>query len=494
MTEVVAGDEENKSSFSSNKLVSSFRDPAGSLVSIDGRLLRILTEAGEKDATSFLACPKAQLWMQQRKLVSSSVLSASQKAEALTESRLNSLYQRSNGKVIIEHEKLWFPSFPYEWPAEMLHAAGALTLELAEGLVDEGLGLKDGTPYNVLFRGPEPMFIDLLSFEQRNPGDATWLAYAQFVRAFLLPLLAYKYFHLPLDVTLTTRRDGLDPDEVYGWLGPLQKIVPPFISLVSFPHWLGAKHNPDETKLYQKRVLGNPEKARFVLLSLFRRLRRSLNALAPDSSRQSGWSSYMASTNNYESEQFAAKESFVKQALAEASAKQVLDVGCNTGHFTAMAARAGAEVVAIDSDPVVAGNVWRNAKADQLRILPLVVDLARPTAALGWRNQECASFLDRARGSFDAVLMLAVIHHMLVTERIPLDEIVDLAADLTKDSLIIEFVGPADSMFRRLTRGREELHKALTAEVFESRIRRRFRIVRHQHLPGSHRHLYWLRK
>ena len=79
---------------------------------------------------------------------------------------------------------------------------------------DDGIGLKDATPYNILFRGPDPVFIDVLSFERRNPGDPTWLPYAQFVRTFLLPLLANKYFGLGLDQILTTRRDGLEPEEV----------------------------------------------------------------------------------------------------------------------------------------------------------------------------------------------------------------------------------------------------------------------------------------
>ena len=103
--------------------------------------------------------------------------------------------------------------------------------------------------------------------------------------------------------------------------------------------------------------------------------------------------------------------------------------------------------------------MWRQARAEKLDILPLAVNLTRPSPGTGWRNQECSSFLDRARGKFDAVLMLAVIHHMLVTERVPLAEIIDLAAELTTNLLIIEYVAPDDSMFRRLTRGREELHR-----------------------------------
>src|SRR5205085_9707023 len=137
-------------------------------------------------------------------------------------------------------------------------------------------------------------------------------------------------------------------------------------------------------------------------------------------------------------------EQFVADALAELKPRRVLDVGCNTGHFSALAARARARVVAVDYDPCVVGQAWRRAQSEGLDILPLVCNLARPTPATGWRNHECPSFLDRARGSFDAVLTLAVLHHMLVTERIPRTEIVSLAAEMTTDALVIELVAPAD--------------------------------------------------
>jgi SAM-dependent methyltransferase len=172
----------------------------------------------------------------------------------------------------------------------------------------------------------------------------------------------------------------------------------------------------------------------------------------------------------------------------------VLDVGCNTGEFSRIAAKRGARVVAIDSDAVVVGETWRRACAEGFDILPMVIDLTRPSPAIGWRNSECSSFLDRARGAFDAVLMLAVVHHMLVGERIPLDEIIDLADEMTTDILVIEFIAPDDSMFRRLARGRDHLFTDLTTELFENSCSRRFEIIRSEHLEGASRWLYLLRK
>jgi len=475
-------------------ITASFRDPAGSLFRHQGRVLRVVNALGAADLEAFLASQSGRKLMAEGAVVPTRALDAAECRELLADPSVRELYDARGGQTILEHERVDFPSFPYEWTAGMLHAAGVLTLDLAQTLLADGLGLKDGTPYNILFRGPEPVFIDVLSFERRQPGDATWLPYAQFVRTFLLPLLANQAYGLGLDQILTTRRDGLEPEEVYRWSKPSERLRPPFFSLVSMPTWLGAKHKQDDTSIYRKKLLSDSEKARFILDHLLNGLRRTLRRLKPVEGQSSVWSDYMTTNNNYTADHFQAKQRFVGEALAEFRSRSVLDVGSNTGHFSAIAARGGAKVVALDYDPVVLGAVWRQARAEKLQILPLAVNLTRPSPGTGWRNQECASFLDRARGKFDAVLMLAVIHHMLVTERVPLADILDLAAELTTNLLVIEFIAPGDSMFQRLTRGREELHQDLTPELFETLCARHFETVRMQHVEGTSRRLYLLRK
>lgn len=476
-------------------LGSSFRDPGGVVFRWDARVFRVVNALGEDDLAAFLGTPSCNQAVERGQIVGTRLLSDEETRSLLSNLEIRSVFDSISGRILLEHQRIEFPSFPYEWVPEMLHAAGELTLDLAQSMLSGGIGLKDGTPYNVLFRGPEPVFIDVLSFERRRPGDPTWLPYAQFVRTFLLPLLVQKYFGLGLDQVLTTRRDGIEPEEVYRFAGPVQRLKPPFLSLVSIPTWLAGsrKLDPDDP-IYRKKTLDDPAKAEYILQTLLRGLRRSLAKVAPRTGRTSTWSDYMVSNLNYSADHFAAKQSFVSEVLAEFAPKRVLDVGCNTGHFSAIAARAGASVVSIDYDPVVLGDVWRRARAEKLDILPLVVNLARPTASTGWRNRECPSFLERARGNFDVVFMLAVIHHMLVTERVPLDDILKLAAELTNDLLVVEFVTPEDAMFKRLVRGREGLHQGLTHEVFEAACRRHFDIVRSQHLEGATRWLYALRK
>jgi 2-polyprenyl-3-methyl-5-hydroxy-6-metoxy-1,4-benzoquinol methylase len=448
-------------------------------------VLRVITDPSAAAALpSLLQLPAVGQATAAGQLVSSRIVPQDEWADLLAAE------ERAGAQLILEHERVPFPSFPYEWPAEMLHAAGRLTLDLALALLEAGHGLKDATPYNVLFRGPRPVFVDLCSIEARDPDDYTWLAHAQFARTFLLPLLAHRDLGLSLSSLFLAARDGLEPEALYRMVGRLRRLTPPYLGLVALPTWLARSAQKREATLYQQKRGGNPERSRFILAATLKRQRRTLDRLAPTGMRASAWSGYMQGALSYSDSAFKQKEAFVEQALRERRAARVLDVGCNTGHFSRLAALSGAGVVAIDSDPAVVGEVWRRAAAEGLDILPLVIDLARPSAGIGWRNAECAPFLERGGSHFDLVLMLAVVHHLVVTDRIPLAEIVDLVAELTSDRALIEYVGPGDPCFRRIARGRDSLHAALSAETFETAFRRRFRIERSEPVQGSDRRLY----
>jgi SAM-dependent methyltransferase len=457
----------------------SFRDPAGKVLRGGGRVLRAVRPASAVELEEFLATGTAREAMQTGKLVRSMRVKLDPADGLLVSS-----------EAIYEHERILFPSYPHEWPAEMLAAAGALTLELFRSALREGFGLKDATPYNILFSGPRPVFVDVLSFERRQPLDATWMAYAQFVRTFLLPLAAYRHFGLAPAHNFTGKRDGLEPDALYRWAGLRKRLTPPLLNLVTLPKWLGGKTTAES---YHPKPAASAEEAQFILDHLLRNCERQLKKLAPRGDPQSVWSGYLQNKSLYSAAQLAAKEQFVRQALDLAGPRTVLDIGANEGRFSLLAARQGASVVAIDSDPAVVGALWREAQRQDLDVLPLVVDLTRPTPAIGWRNQECDSFLDRSHRSFDLVMMLAVLHHLLVTERVPLEEILSLAAELTRDYLLIEFVTPEDPMFQHIVRGREALYGDLTFERFEGVAASHFELVKSFKIEGLHRCLYLYR-
>lgn len=469
----------------------SFRDPAGRLTQIDGRVLRVVTEAGASDLIGFLSTRTAREFQEKALLVKSTLLDPQQ-----GEQLIGSIWHHDGNPsvgALVEHERIPFPTFPYEWSPRMLAEAGRLTLNIADSLLDEGFGLKDASPYNILFRGPQPVFVDVLSAERRDPLDPTWLPYAQFVRCFVLPLLVNAWKGVSISSSLLERRDGIEPEDVDRLLSPRQKLLRPALTLVTIPRWLSRRQNSGSpARSYEIKKAWSADQSKYTLRRLVKSLRRNLDQLANSLRQDSNWADYMRK-HTYSSTDFDRKSDFVRDAITEFHPEWTLDVGCNTGFFSSLAAGISGNVVAIDGDPTVIDHVWEDARSKGLNILPAVVNFARPTPSTGWRNEECPSFLKRARDRFDVVLMLAVVHHLMANEGVPLAEIFRLAAELTRDVLIVEYVAPDDSMFRTLIRGRDALYAEITRESFEAAGRQCFECVRTQEL-GSTRSVYVFRK
>jgi SAM-dependent methyltransferase len=453
--------------------------------------LRLVRPSHAADLREFLASPTATAWEAAGKLVQSTEIQSPELDTYRADEELDGRLTAEEWDGVWRHDRVFFPSTAEEWCPGMLQRAGELTLDLALELLEQGRGLKDATPANVLFRGSQPVFIDVLSIERRDPRDPLWLPYAQFIRTFILPLLVTRTTRLPLRAIFNVGREGVEPETARALIPLSRRLSGPGLWQVTVATMLSGSAKTRTDGIVPKKSV-DPEQARYVLRRLFKSLRRMLDSVGTSAESSSSWTGYVE--DHHSRKYFDAKREFVASAAEEMRPRTVLDIGCNTGELSVMAAERGADVVAIDNDPHVVERVFRNASRDGHSILPLVVDMASPTPARGWMNRELPSFLDRATNAFDQVLAMAVIHHLLATNGIPLAEIVGLFARLTRDSVVLEFVPPSDPLFRRLARGRDHLYEGITRESFEAALRRCFRIVRTQPLPSGDRIGYVLRK
>ena len=112
---------------------------------------------------------------------------------------------------VLEHEKLPFVSYPYEWSFEMLRDAALLQLDLVLAGLDEGIGLKDASAYNLQWKGASPVFVDVASFYKRAEGEP-WVGYRQFCQMFLYPLLVQAYRDVPFQPWMRGNIDGMDAE------------------------------------------------------------------------------------------------------------------------------------------------------------------------------------------------------------------------------------------------------------------------------------------
>jgi SAM-dependent methyltransferase len=463
-----------------------FRDPAGSIEIRPDGAFRHVNPAYASEILAFLSLPIATRLVASGQLIST---------EVLTPFAAEATKQKDSQTLLLQHPRVSFVSYPWEWAPALWLSAAELTLNLCSDLLKDGWILKDATPLNVLFQGVQPVFVDVLSIERADLKQPIWLAYGQFIRTFLLPMLAHARLGWPLQVALT-RRDGFEPEEIYAALSWTQRLRQPALSSVTLPMLLSrrtteaAAAEPGTAPV--SRTMSDPEIARQVLLRTLSGLRSGMRRVTP-SHRDSTWSNYVNTAKHYTSEDHAEKRAFVSAALATAQPSRVLDVGCNTGVYSLLAADAGAEVVSIDTDLQAVDRLSTTLKGSGKNILPLCVDLARPTPSAGWENRENASFLSRATGHFDTVMMLAVLHHLLLQSQIPLAHIAELCNKLTTRNLILEWVPPQDSKFKQLLRGRGDLYTHLTETAFRQAFATHFTILREVTL-SNHRILFHFTK
>jgi SAM-dependent methyltransferase len=395
----------------------------------------------------------------------------------------------------LEHERIEFPVYPHEITALQLYDAAKLTLSLAVDALEHGWCLKDGSAWNVLFTSHGPLFCDLLSWEPLT-ATGTWAGYAQFQRCFTIPLLLSKHRGIAPRIWFLAEREGVTPEAARRLLSGLTAWTQPALEAVTLPTMLGRRGRRTRMASAGAEVtVGRSEFQHHVLRTTLTRLMRHVDALKPDS-RTSKWSQYRTTRDHYSDVDLRLKEDHVRTALSDPTIGTVLDVGCNTGEYSELAASLGKSVVAIDTDDESVQRLYAASRRSQAAITALVINIARPSPALGWMNSEVPSFLERATGLFEGVLALGLVHHLLVTERTPLPQIADLFGRLAACTLVVEWVDPNDPRFLELGGGNMPLYRDLTRDAFEAAFAPYFALKTRLQLPERRtRTLYtWTRR
>jgi SAM-dependent methyltransferase len=456
-----------------------FRDPAGSLVLSGDHAVRTIHPCARRATLQFVASHFYQRMAERGDIV-------------------GTLVDDSPDGLRLLHPRVPIPSYPWEWTPSQWLAAAQLTLDLCEEGLSEGWILKDATPLNILFIDSRPVLVDVLSFEQRDPTSTIWLAYAQYVRTFLLPLVMHRLLGWPLQLSLF-KRDGYVPQDIYCNLSWRQRLSRGAFWNVTLPVWLDSRRSSKSANRPESQAASHDADPELVISVLRRRLhalrRHTLRAVAngPAAATVSSWSDYPDARAHYSQAQAVQKRDWVRDVLQDTVPDRVLDVGANTGEFSALAAELGAHVVAVERDAVCAEQIYRMSRDLQLPILTLHADLARPTPASGWEHAETGRLLPRLEGRFDMVMLLAVIHHLLLLEQIPPPRIIALCHRLTLRHLVIEWVPAGDPMFQEMMRGRDHLYGHLTEQSLLKACAGQFRLLRQDSLQNG-RILYLFEK
>jgi len=209
------------------------------------------------------------------------------------------------------------------------------------------------------------------------------------------------------------------------------------------------------------------------------------------SPRATEWADYYEDTN-YSQGSLEHKKHLVAEFLDQISPKTVWDMGANIGLFSRIAADKGIPTISFDIDPAAVERNYREcvAKGDA-NILPLLLDLTNPSPAIGWENSERMSILER--GPADLVLALALVHHLAISNNVPLARIAEFFAKICK-SLVVEFVPKNDSQVQRLLTTRQDIFIDYTQQAFEKEFGGYFKTRSSERIRESERTLYLMQR
>jgi hypothetical protein len=448
----------------------SFRDWDSRIFYDGGRVLRALSEEGLADWVALSESKLFEEAVAEGKLVATSRVDGASIAVAA---------------AVLEHERIPFVSYPYEWTFAMLRDAALLQLELLRRALAEDLTLKDASSYNVQWRGARPVFIDVGSFERLRPGEP-WAGYRQFCMLYVNPLVLQAHKGVDFRPWLRGSLAGITPVEARRLLSLRDLFRRGVLTNVALHARLERKHQ-DSGRDVKDELRGAGFRKELILANV-RRLEKLVRGLEwqPGSS---AWSGYRATTS-YDEADAARKEAFVREVVHARDWNLVWDIGCNEGRYSRIAAENARYVVALDGDGAVVDRLYRALAAEgESTILPLVADVTDPSPALGWHGLERHTLEARVRP--ELTLCLAVLHHVAIGGNVPVPEFLAWLAELGT-AVVIEFPTRDDPRVASLLqRKKAGAHPDYDREPFERALAERFDVERAEQLSSGTRLLYY---
>lgn len=411
----------------------SWGDPNGRLFHWDGNLYRAISH----EMTPFYRKILQDRWMSRLFEM------------GLIETEIAPLSLEGYG-LILKHRKIPFVSYGFEWCGAMLKDAALFTINFSLELAKMGLELQDANPWNILFEGSLPRFVDFCSIIPASDSQK-WRPAAEFIKCFLNPLqlIAWGFEDRARTLMSDHTRWGVRTDEMLQIVDSpqnpklqahniIKKLLRPRTRTAAL-HYLRQRVEQVRLKLQAHNIIKKllrPRARTAVLYDLRRRVERVKIPI-----HKTAWSGYYNGFAELKPEQWTPKQNNVFELLSTLRPRSVLDIGSNKGWYSQLAARQGSQVIAFDTDETCITNLYRQTLNDGLPILPLAMNFCHPSPPYG-PNREYPAATTRLR--CEMVLALALVHHLVFKQALKFDEIVTSLGEFSEKWLLVEFVPRED--------------------------------------------------
>lgn len=345
--------------------------------------------------------------------------------------------------LVIEHKRIPFVTLRGEWSAEGLRAAALCILNLSATLWRADLCLQDAHPWNILFDGTTPHFID---WGSHAPSEAlNWpVWYEQFRQFLLAPLYAFSIGEPRIARAMLREHKIGVGNEIVGRQG--------------------LAHLPDVPRRIAESAGTSPGVETFEALATY--------VATLDIPHVEGeWTAYEQPRlhDGADCGSLREKDRIVHRLLAGDDGESLIDVGTNYGLHSEMAASLGKRVIACDIEESCLNSLFVRARAMGNGILPLYHDFLWPIGTSGILNSIPAA---EERLACDTALVMAVTHHLAFKQHISFEAMALGISRLAKRRAIVEFVPAEDA---HVARWAPEALAWYTEEHFIAAMRRRFR-------------------
>jgi SAM-dependent methyltransferase len=344
-------------------------------------------------------------------------------------------HQVDGYEIVLEHKKIPFITYPFEWPREMLKRASLLEIDLEIALAEFDLTLKDASSYNVLFDGTKPYHFNICSIQKYNDESKFFQAYENYYASCILPIKAME--------------SGKD------WVSRKH--------LIDLGVRIGNEEKNFRTasnKLTNTMIQNLPEKLQDIVLNQTSNLRKKivssskmrikrLNSIRQkiDNSQfpaghtvysdyyHTSWAQF---TSFQDRTNWTDKQINYAQIIGNLPISTILDIGCNRGWYSQLAASYGHKVVSVDIEVTSLDKLFHDACEQGMDILPLFISISNPTPGYGVGNKAMPPAIERL--SADVVIAFALMHHLVFAQKLEFDQIVEGLTAFCKKKLLVEFI------------------------------------------------------
>ena len=352
--------------------------------------------------------------------------------------------------LVIEHYKIDTVTFSVEWSFEMMKEAALTVIKVNRILFKFGFETKDAHNHNIVFDGNKPKFVDIGSF-QRRKNNKYWECKDEFYRIFIYPLKMWASGNTQLARKSISDVNGyLNRYEYTLYKNPLLRFLP-INYIKSISYYLEVLRNLSKFDLDNIFIVKRPELKRKILKSL-RQI--SLIGLLPHNNInlnrlenkvlhiqrpqfKTKWGEYHANIDKNENFNEGGRFDLILKLLKQYKIDEVFEIGGNQGLLSIEIKKFAEKVICSDYDEIAVDHMFLNIKKMNVNITPVLLDILHPIyLSLNFDKKLKPQF----RFKSQAVLALAISHHLILGQKVPIDLMFRTFIQFTREYLFVEFM------------------------------------------------------